>query len=485
MNDPRQAFRPEADPQRIRAAFDAQLPTALRWRVSTAAERIARVKRLRDAMLAQREAFYAAFAQDYRKPPAEVEASEFLPVMDEIRHVLGNLKRWMRPRGVWPTAAMLGTRGAVQCQPRGRVLIIAPWNYPLGLCFGPLVSALAAGNTAIVKPSEMTPAVSALMARIVAEVFPENEVALFEGGQPTSQALLDLPFDHIFFTGSPAVGKIVMAAAARHLTSVTLELGGKSPTIVDASANLQQAAETLMWGKFINNGQTCVAPDHVYVHASVKAAFVDACRSVLQARYGAGAAAQKASPDLARVVNHRHAERVAGLLSDALARGANVLAGGEVDRNQCYVAPTLLDRIPAGAAILSEEIFGPLLPVIEYGELDDVIAEINTQPKPLALYVFSTNRRAVAKVLARTSSGGACVNHCVAQFAHGNLPFGGVNNSGIGSAHGEHGFKAFSHERAVLRATMLMTIKLFFPPYTKSRTRLIRAVVDMLRLPTL
>jgi aldehyde dehydrogenase (NAD+) len=276
-----------------------------------------------------------------------------------------------------------------------------------------------------------------------------------------------------------------MAAAAKHLASVTLELGGKSPTIVDASANLKLAAETLMWGKFLNNGQTCVAPDHVYVHASVKAAFVDACRSVLQQRYGAGAQAQKASPDLARVVNRRHAQRLAGLLADAQRRGARVLAGGDVDEASCYIAPTLLDQIPAGAAILSEEIFGPLLPIIGYTELDEVIAAINAAPKPLALYVWSTDRRAVSKMLAQTSSGGACVNHCVAQFAHGNLPFGGVNNSGLGSAHGEHGFKTFSHERAVLRASPLMLIKLFFPPYTQRRTDLMRRIVDALRLPML
>jgi aldehyde dehydrogenase (NAD+) len=473
----------EADVQHIQATFDAQQATAIAWRHSSAAERIARVKRLRDAMLAQREAFYTAFAADYRKSPAEVEASEFLPVMDEIHQVLAKLKRWMKPRGVWPTSTMLGTSASVQYQSRGRVLIVAPWNYPLSLCFGPLVSALAAGNTAIIKPSEMTPAVSALMARIIADVFAENEVALFQGALPTSNALLQLPFDHIFFTGSPAVGKHVMAAAARHLTSVTLELGGKSPTIVDASANLQLAAETLMWGKFINNGQTCVAPDHVYVHASVKEAFTLACRTVLQQRYGANDAAQKASPDLTRIVNRRHTQRVAGLLADAVQRGAVVRSGGQVDEEQCYVAPTLLENIPAGAAILSEEIFGPVLPIIEYTELDEVIAAINAAPKPLALYVWSRDRAAIKKVLAQTSSGGACVNHCVAHFVHGNLPFGGVNNSGMGSAHGEYGYKAFSHERAVMRATPLMLIKLFFPPYTRQRTWLIRTVVNSLRLP--
>ncbi len=475
----------EASPQLMASVFDSQQETALRWRESTASERIARIKRLREAMMAQRQQFYDAFAHDYRKSPAEVEASEFLPVMEEIRHVLGQLKRWMKPSKMWPTTTMLGTSAWVQYQPRGRVLIIAPWNYPLSLCFGPLVSALAAGNTAIIKPSEMTPAVAALMARIIADVFPANEVALFEGSLPTSTALLALPFDHIFFTGSPAVGKIVMAAAAKNLTSVTLELGGKSPTIVDETANLTLAAETIMWGKFINNGQTCVAPDYLYVHASVKAAFIEECKKVLQARYGSSAAEQKASPDLTRIVNQRHAQRVAGLLADALAKGAVVHTGGEVDTASCYVAPTLLDNIGPGSAILGEEIFGPLLPITAYQDLDKIVADINAGQKPLALYIWSRKQKNIDKVLMRTSSGGACVNHCVAQFAHGNLPFGGVNNSGIGNGHGIYGFKAFSHERGVLRSSPLMLIKLFFPPYTEKRQYLIRKTVDMLRLPML
>ena len=475
----------ESDPAQIRRVFESQLATALAWRESTAAERIARLKKLRDGMMVRREDFYAAFQKDYRKPSAEVEATEFMPVLDEIRHAIGSLKKWMKPTKVWPTIASAMTSSWIEYQPRGRSLIIAPWNFPLNLCFGPMVSALAAGETVILKPSEMTPAVSAVMAEIIASIFPDNEVALFEGSLPTSQALLDLPFDHIFFTGSPAVGKVVMAAAAKNLTSVTLELGGKSPVIVDESANLRLTAEALMWGKFTNCGQICVAPDHVYVHESVKDKLVEQCKAVLAERYGVTPQEQRNSPHLARVINQRHTQRLAGLLQDAQSRGARVLAGGEVDVATCYIAPTLIEQIPQDAQIMTEEIFGPLLPIMTYRDLDAVVREINAQPKPLALYVFSTHKQRTRRLLAQTSSGGVAINHCVLHYAQGNLPFGGVNNSGIGNAHGHFGFKAFSHGRAVLKSGPILMAKLFFPPYTGFKQKLIRATVDILRLPSI
>ena len=475
----------EADPAHIQQVFDAQLPKALAWRSSTAAERIERLKKLRDAMLARREDFYAAFFKDYHKPPSEVESTELLPVVDEVSHAIGDLKKWMKPQRVWPTMTTGGTSAWIQAQPRGRCLIVAPWNFPLNLCFGPLVSALAAGNTVILKPSEMTPNVSAVMVSIIREIFKEDEVAVFEGSLPTSTALLALPFDHIFFTGSPAVGKVVMAAAAKHLTSVTLELGGKSPVIIDETADLKSAAETLMWGKLANCGQTCVAPDHVFVHESVKDRFVEECRRVIGERYGKTAAEQKVSPHFAHVVNQRHTQRIGGLLEDARARGARFLLGGEVDVASAFVAPTLLDNIPADASIMSEEIFGPVLPIIAWRDLDAVIREINANHKPLALYIWSHDKARTKRIMAETSSGGVGINHCVLHYAHGNLPFGGVNNSGIGSAHGHFGFKAFSHERAVLKSGPVMVAKLFFPPYTGFKPKLIRMVVDSLKLPKL
>ena len=473
-------FSGDTDPASIEAAFAQQGPMALALRESTRAERRAKLVQLRAALVARRTAFYRAFEADLRKHPVEVDLTELLPVVDEIRHALAHLRRWMRPHRVSPTLTTLGTTARVVYQPRGRCLVIGPWNYPLNTLVGPLVSAVAAGNTVILKPSEMTPHVNAVIAELVAEVFEPAEVAIVQGGVETSQHLLALPFDHVFFTGSPAVGKIVMAAAAKHLSSVTLELGGKSPVIVDETADLQHAASLVVWGKLTNAGQTCVAPDHVFVHRSVATAFADLCKKTMADRFGDTAAAVAASADLGRMINTRHAERVGALIDDALAHGATLLAGGGHDAAARYVAPTLLTDVPADARIASEEIFGPVLPIEAYDSLDEVIARINAAPKPLALYLWSKNKRTAAKVMRQTSSGGFCLNHCVQQYAHSGLPFGGVNNSGIGNSHGFFGFKAFSHERAFLKSGPLMLLALFFPPYTKRTARLSRGLLWLL-----
>jgi aldehyde dehydrogenase (NAD+) len=476
------AMLPVDDPglEVIHVLFARQGPTALALRESTVAQRVTKLVRLRDALLARREAWYAAFEADLRKPPLEVDLTELLPVVDEARHAISHLARWMRPRRVSATLTTLGTRARILHQPRGRCLIIGPWNYPVNTLLGPLVSAIAAGNTVILKPSEFTPHVNAVVAELVAEVFDPAEVALVQGGVATAQQLLAMPFDHVFFTGSPAVGKLVMAAAAQHLTSVTLELGGKSPTIVDETADLERAAERVLWGKFTNAGQTCVAPDYVVVHRSVRDRFVQHCRDVIAARYGATDAAIAASPDLARMITTRHAERIGALIDDAMACGAVRLVGGGYDAAARYVAPTLLGDVPPQARIGGEEIFGPVLPVETYDSLDEVIHRINAAPKPLALYVFSQNKRTVARVIERTSSGGVCVNHCVQQYAHAGLPFGGVNHSGIGNSHGEFGFRAFSHERAFLAAGPVMALSLFYPPYTKWKAKLSRKLVQLI-----
>ncbi|TXH57263.1 MAG: aldehyde dehydrogenase family protein [Burkholderiaceae bacterium] len=467
-------MKPDDDTEQawIDALFDRQRPVALALRESTAEQRRAKLRRLRDALMTERPALVAAFALDLRKPEVEVDLTEILIVVDEIRHALSHLRRWMRPRRVRPTWTTLGTAARVLSQPRGRCLIIGPWNYPLNTLLGPLVSAVAAGNTVILKPSEFTPRVNEVIGRIVGAVFDPSEVALVEGAVATSQRLLALPFDHIFFTGSPEVGKLVMAAAARHLTSVTLELGGKSPVIVDASANLRDAAEQIAWGKLINAGQTCVAPDHVFVHRSVAERFAEAYRAVVVERFGASPQQMAASADLTRMIHERHAARVAGLLDEAVRAGARVLQGGTHDAAARWVAPTLVTDVPADARLAREEIFGPVLPLIAFDTLDEVVARIDASPKPLALYVFSRDASATERLCARTSSGGVGVNLCLQHYSHANLPFGGVNHSGIGRAHGWYGFQAFSHERAFMKAGPWSALKMLFPPYDAGKARL-------------
>jgi aldehyde dehydrogenase (NAD+) len=430
-----------------------------------------KIRRLRDAVIAHTEDWYVAALADFNKPPGEVDLAEILPVCVEANAAIRHLKSWMRPQHVWPTLLTLGTQSHVRHEPKGCCLIIGPFNYPVNLTLGPLISAIAAGNAVILKPSELTPHLSALVAQVVRSVFSPDEVAVFEGKAEVAQALQALPFDHVFFTGSSAIGKQVMAAAAQHLASVTLELGGKSPTIVDASANLRLAAKNIMWAKFANAGQTCIAPDHVYVHASVKDAWVALCQQEIAQAYGATLAAQQASPNLAHLVNSRHTARVIGLLDDAIAHGAQVLVGGKVSAEHCFVQPTLLWDAPAESRVMKEEIFGPLLPVVSYEDLSDVIQRINAGPKPLAIYIFSQTEANIDHVLTHTSSGGACVNHSLLQFLHGNLPFGGVNNSGLGSAHGHYGFKAFSHERAVVRTQLSWAATLFSAGKVSPRIR--------------
>ncbi|HEY0686660.1 MAG TPA: aldehyde dehydrogenase family protein [Steroidobacter sp.] len=452
--------------------FESHAATALRLRRSGATERRLKLTKLLNAVLDRKDAILDAVQRDLSKHPTETNLTEVFPLVGEVKHAIANVKRWMKPQRIGPTMATLGTTSRVMYQPRGRCLLISPWNYPLSLALGPLVSAVAAGNTAILKPSEFTPHTNGVIKDIVSAVFATDEVAVVEGDAQTATALLSLPFDHIFFTGSPDVGKIVMAAAARHLASVTLELGGKSPVIVDATADLRGAAEHIIWGKMVNAGQTCIAPDYVYVHRDVADRFVELCRSTVAQRYGDSDAAIKSSPDFPRMIHRRHAERVARLMDEAVQSGSRIAFGGASDAESRYVAPTLLRDVPPSAQVRREEIFGPVLPVLTFDALDTVIAEINAAPKPLALYVWTKSERTVEALQTNTSSGSLCVNLCIQQFTQHNLPFGGVNNSGIGSSHGFFGFKAFSHERAVMSAGPLSALEMLFPPYDARKRRL-------------
>ena len=431
------------------------------------AERRAALDRLADVVRRNEAAIVAALQADLGRPEAEAILTDYLPVLQEIAHARRHLRRWMRPRRVWPTLATFGASARVEPQPRGTCLIVAPWNFPFQLALGLLVSCLAAGNAAILKPSEMTPATSALVSRIVAETFPPDLVAVVEGDKAVAEELLSLPFDHIFFTGSPAVGRIVMAAAAKTLASVTLELGGKSPVIVGPDADLKQAADWITFGKFVNAGQTCIAPDHLYVHAAVKDAFITALRARIARAYGSG----EASPNLSRIVTPSHAARLAALIADALDKGAMpIIAGGQSSQ---WLGPHLIEGTTPDMRLSREEIFGPVLPVLTYSDTDAVIAAINASDKPLALYIFDRDSARIDAITRRTTSGAVGINLTLVHYTQLNLPFGGVNNSGIGAAHGEAGFRAFSHERAVMRNRFLL-LPLIFPPYTPRVMRLIR-----------
>lgn len=470
------ALNQEAQNTEIDRVFAAQQEHAITLRTSTYAERAARLQALLQAVEAHQAELFKAGMADFNKPEAEMMITEIMPVVSEIKLYLRKLKGWMKPQKQRATMAMNGTQAWIRPQPRGVCLIISPWNYPFNLTLGPLVAAIGAGNTAILKPSEMTPNISAVTTKLIRATFADNEVAIFEGEVETSQKLLSLPFDHIFFTGAPSVGKIVMAQAAKSLASVTLELGGKSPTIVDSSADLKKAASRIVWAKTTNCGQTCIAPDYLYVHESVREAFITELKKQITAVFGETNEAQLANPDYARIVNDRHFGRINTLLEDAKSKGATVLSGGHVDSQSRFIQPTLLGNVSSDMSIMQDEIFGPLLPIMSYTSIEPVIKQINAGEKPLALYIYAKDNELIEKITAETSSGSAVINHCVLQFAHKNLPFGGVNNSGIGSSHGIFGFKSFSHERAIMRDRFSVG-HWMFPPYTPRVKRFIGLVV--------
>lgn len=463
---------------KIDTVFAQQKDYALELRKSDCRQRLAVLKRFETAFRGALDRIHESAAADFGKPGAEVDLAEIMPVLTELKHVRKHLKEWMKPEPVKVTISMLGTKSKIVKEPKGVTLVVSPWNYPFNLTFGPMMWAIAAGNTVIIKPSEMTPKMSEVIGQIVKEAFRPEEVSMFEGEADVASYLTNLPFDHIFFTGSPAVGKHVMAAAAKNLTSVTLELGGKSPVIVDKSANLKKASKSIGWGKFNNNGQTCIAPDYIYVHESIKDKFVAEMTATIKSQYGLGADAG-ANSDYCRVVNAGHHGRITRLLDDAKAKGGVVLTGGEVATESQFIAPTLIEGMSDDSAIMQEEIFGPLLPIITYSDINEVISYINAKPKPLALYIYSKDNKLTDKVIRETSAGDTCVNQTVMHFLHPNLPFGGVNNSGIGKSGGVWGFRAFTHERSVL-VDKHSSLSMFYPPYTPSVRKVIKATMKML-----
>lgn len=446
--------------------FNSQKSKSISLRSSTASERIRQLEKLQDWIKSHLEDIRKGIFADFKKPYPEIDASEIYVVTSEIKHAIKNLDSWMKPKKVSTPLPMLGSNSHIQYEPKGTTLIIAPWNYPFNLAIGPLVSALAAGCTAIIKPSELTPHTSALIRRMIEEIYEPDLVAVFEGEVEVAQYLLSKPFDHIFFTGSPAVGKIVMKAAAENLSSVTLELGGKSPAIIDSNVDLQDAAGKIVWGKYVNCGQTCIAPDYLLVQESIKNDLIEAIRGKIIEMYDVKNKGVDKSKDYARIVNARHFKRLKNLLENASLNGATINIGGYTIESDNYFEPTVLTNLNEEMTIMKEEIFGPILPIITYSTTDEAINYVNDKPKPLSLYIFSNSKDVADTILKQTSSGGTVVNDCVVHFLQNELPFGGVNNSGIGKAHGHFGFLAFSNEKAVLEQRVGFTpSKSLYPPY--------------------
>lgn len=398
-----------------------------------------------------------ALRKDLNKAAFEAYATEIGMVLEELRYISRHLRAWARPRKVPGTIANFPSVSRIYAEPYGVVLIMSPWNYPFQLTLAPLAGAIAAGNCAIIKPSNLSPNTSAVIEKILMEVFPRKYVAVIQGGREANLSLLEKKFDYIFFTGSVTVGKTVMEAASRHLTPVTLELGGKSPCIVDETADLKLAARRIVWGKYLNAGQTCVAPDYLLVHRSVKNKLLSLLQKYIRQFYGEDACS---NPSYPKIINEKHFNRLLGLL-----QGENIVIGGSCSRETNQIAPAVLDGVSWNSPVMAEEVFGPILPVMEFDHLEDVVRMINSHPKPLALYYFTTRKARERKIIRSVSYGGGCINDTVMHLATSHMPFGGVGESGMGGYHGKDSFDTFSHKKSIMKKGNWLDIPLRYPPY--------------------
>ncbi len=435
------------------------------------------LRRLLKMVLERKDDIAEAVAKDLKKPALESDFSEVFPVVSELRHNLRNLEHWAARRSVHTPLSLFGTKSWVQPEPKGVTLIISPWNFPFNLTFGPLSSALAAGNCVILKPSESTPNSTALMKEMIEACFEPDHVALVDGEAAVSAHLASLPFHHIFFTGGPDIGKKVMAAAANNLTSVTLELGGKSPAIIDATSPLTSTAEKIVFGRCINSGQVCVAVDYVLAEKSIAEKLVNEMRTAIGRFYGR----PEESNDLSSIVHEKHFDHLVTLLEDAESKGAIVEAGGIHNKQKLFFSPTILTNVTPDMRVMQEEIFGPILPVMTWSTNEDALSMVHRLERPLAFYIFSKNKSNIQKLSASSRAGSTAVNEVFLQFGHPDLPFGGVNFSGIGKAHGVYGFKEFSNERSFLKKTLpLGASKLIMPPYSGFSKRVMRLLIRWL-----
>lgn len=421
--------------------------------------RVRQLKALKKAVADHEKEIYEALRLDLGKSKFETYLGEIALVVKEIDHSCAKLHSWAKPKRVWTPMVHFPAWSYIYSEPLGVVLIIGTWNYPIQLTLAPLVAAMSAGNCAILKPSRLAPNTAHLMAEMLGNSFDPGLVTVVEGGGDTAQALLEHRFDHIFFTGGTTVGKQIAMAAARNLTPVTLELGGKSPCIVDRDVNLDVTARRITWGKFFNAGQSCVAPDYVLVDKTIKKDLLESIKACITRFFGEN---PQISPDYARIVNSRHFERLAGLLAEG-----DTIIGGKLDPNDNYIAPTVIDNVLMEHKVMESEIFGPILPVVEYEDLSQAIAIVNSRPKPLSLYLFSDNRETQERILRQTTSGGGSVNDTVVHLSTQSLPFGGVGDSGMGRYHGKSGFDTFSNKKSILKRPFWLDVKLRYPPYGK------------------
>jgi acyl-CoA reductase-like NAD-dependent aldehyde dehydrogenase len=422
--------------------------------------RVKQLKALKDVIGRYESQIIKALHADLHKGEFEAFGTEIGFTMLEIDDAIKNVERWARPKTVPTPIFHFKGSSYIKPEPYGMALIIAPWNYPFQLLIAPAVGAIAAGNTLVLKPSELAPHTSAVVAEMIREVFDPHYIAILEGGVEVSEALLQEKFDYIFFTGGTGVGRIVYQAAAKHLTPVTLELGGKSPCIIDKDTDISTTAKRIAWGKFINAGQTCIAPDYLLVHARVKDRLVRAIQDCVRDFYGENTAE---SPDYCRIINERHYERLVAYLQDG-----HILMGGQHNKASKFIAPTLLDNVSLDSSVMQEEIFGPILPIIEFSDVEEVIDLVNDRAKPLALYIFSRSQKFIDKILHHTSSGGVAINDTVMHIGNPNLPFGGVGDSGLGAYHSKSSFDLFSHQRSVLHKSFLIDPPVRYAPYKLS-----------------
>ena len=453
--------------QNIDNIFSSQKKIHLSLAGTSYKQRQKKIRLLLKNFLAMEEEVLSALSKDLGKSKTEVYLAEILGVKTEALFAIKNIKSWMKKRRVPTPAAISFTKSWVKPEPKGTVLIISPWNYPIMLCLNPLIAAIAAGNTAIIKPSELTPESGRVVKSLVKKTFEENEVAVFLGEKDVAEKLLSLPFNHILFTGSPEIGKIVMAAAAKHLAGVTLELGGKSPTIVDSSANIKDAAWKIAFFKFANAGQTCTAPDYILCEAPVHDRLVKELNKNIVSFFDNNL--EGGSKDYCSIANKPHFNRLEDVLNSSISHGAKISCGGNKNKQSLYMSPTVLTEVVVDNPIMKEEIFGPLLPVLKVTNIKSAIKYINKKPKPLALYLFSKNKKNQRLVSNSTSSGGLVINDCVLHHTNPNLPFGGINNSGVGNYHGKFGFDAFSHQKAILESSGFSPFRLMLPPYTEKK----------------